>query len=61
MGWAAVSFWLLQGWPLPTVPGRVGGVRVSKKERKLESQISFLKPQDVSTEGLRKARLHPTL
>ena len=37
------------------------GVRVSKKERKLESQISFPRPQDASTEGLWTARLHPTL
>ena len=36
------------------------GMRVSKK-RNLASQISFLKPQDGSTEGLWAAWLRPTL
>lgn len=44
-------------------PCQEGWVRmgVSKKERKLESQISFLKPRDASTEGLWAAWLCPIL
>lgn len=37
------------------------GTGVSKEERKLESQINFLKPRDASTEGLWAAWLCPIL